>query len=102
MTTAMLAATFTISPASDRVGTRLEGPPLPGHPLHAEGDRTSMPMVAGAVEATPTGLVVLGPDHPTTGGYPVVAVVAASSLERLFARPIGAPVRLVARTLRST
>jgi KipI family sensor histidine kinase inhibitor len=99
---AMLAATFTISAASDRVGTRLEGPPLPAHTLHADGDRASMPMVTGAVEVTPTGLVVLGPDHPTTGGYPVIAAVAASSLARLFARPIGAPVRLVARALPST
>ena len=50
-------------------------------------------MVRGAVEVTPTGLVVLGPDHPTTGGYPVVAVVPADALGALLALPIGAPAR---------
>lgn len=49
-------------------------------------------MVEGAIEVTPAGLVVLGPDHPTTGGYPVIGVVAAASLPRLFARPPGARV----------
>ena len=42
-------------------------------------DRKSTPMVPGAIELTPSGLVVLGPDHPTTGGYPVVAVVAVAT-----------------------
>jgi allophanate hydrolase subunit 2 len=27
--------------------------------------------------------VVLGPDHPVTGGYPVIAVVADRHLDRL-------------------
>jgi allophanate hydrolase subunit 2 len=52
-------------------------------------------MVPGAVEVTPTGLVVLGPDHPTTGGYPVIAVLPSASLAALLARPTGARVRLV-------
>ena len=52
-------------------------------------------MVAGAIELTPAGLVVLGPDHPTTGGYPVIAVVPTHALGRLLGRPIGARVRLV-------
>ena len=51
-------------------------------------------MVIGAIELTPSGLIVLGPDHPTTGGYPVVAVVASDDVDRLFARPVGAAVRL--------
>jgi allophanate hydrolase subunit 2 len=52
-------------------------------------------MVRGAIELTPSGLVVLGPDHPTTGGYPVVAVVTSDALGRLLGRPIGARVRFV-------
>lgn len=60
-----------------------------------------MPMVLGAIEVTPSGLVVLGPDHPTTGGYPVVAVVTSASLGSLFARPAGTPLRfaLASRTV---
>jgi KipI family sensor histidine kinase inhibitor len=94
---AIVGATFTIGAASDRVGTRLEGAPLPPHSMHTARDRASMPMVCGAIEVTPAGLIVLGPDHPTTGGYPVIAVVTTASRARLFAHPIGARVRLIAR-----
>jgi allophanate hydrolase subunit 2 len=92
---AMLAATFTVDAASDRVGTRLLGPRLPAHPMQSAHDRASAPMVLGAIELTPSGLVVLGPDHPTTGGYPVIAVVRASSLGDMFSRAVGARVRFV-------
>lgn len=87
---AMTRATFRVAPSSDRTGTRLEGPTLPIDP---EPARASTPMVRGAIQLTPSGLVVLGPDHPTTGGYPVVAVVAHASLNRLFSRPLGGAVR---------
>lgn len=83
-----------VSAASDRTGTRLDGL-APGATDLASHARRSTPMVLGAIELTPSGLIVLGPDHPTTGGYPVVAVVRSSSLDRLFARPIGAAVRFV-------
>jgi KipI family sensor histidine kinase inhibitor len=87
----LLDATFAISPVSDRVGTRLEGPPVvAAQPATA---RRSGPMVLGAIQVTPSGLVVLGPDHPTTGGYPVIAVVRASSRDAFFAKPPGASVR---------
>ncbi|MBX3229527.1 MAG: carboxyltransferase domain-containing protein [Labilithrix sp.] len=81
---------FTISSTSDRSGTRLTG----GEGLHTDaGTRPSTPMLEGAIELTPSGLVVLGPDHPTTGGYPVVALLRAHSRDRFFTRPLGAPVR---------
>ena len=38
--------------------------------------------------------VVFGPDHPTTGGYPVIAVVAAPSLDTLAHLTPGAEVHL--------
>ncbi len=88
---AIVRAELRISPASDRTGTRLEGA-LPEAPP-AGMARRSTPMTIGAIERTPSGLVVLGPDHPTTGGYPVVAVVRSSSLDRFMARPVGATVR---------
>jgi allophanate hydrolase subunit 2 len=88
-TAALLAADFTISPLGDRVGVRLAGPRLDAAPLSS-----SAPMVRGAIQATPSGeLVVLGPDHPTTGGYPVVAVVVSADLERLLLLRPGAHVR---------
>lgn len=84
----LLGSTFTIATTSNRVGTRLEGPPIPATGVAI--DRASAPMVKGAIELTPAGLVVLGPDHPTTGGYPVVAVVREHALDALLARPAGA------------
>jgi allophanate hydrolase subunit 2 len=51
-------------------------------------------MVAGAIEVPPSGApIVLGPDHPTTGGYPVIAVVLHADLGRFHARRLGATIR---------
>lgn len=66
-----------LDPQSDRIGVRLIGEPLPVPP----GDLPSKPMVLGAVQLPPNGLpIILGPDHPTTGGYPVIAVVTSRSM----------------------
>ena len=54
-------------------------------------------MVRGAIERTPAGFIVLGPDHPTTGGYPVVAVLREEAMDRFFATPVGHPVRFTER-----
>lgn len=83
----LAAGPWTVSAASDRVGLRLDGPVLrrrePGRELPSE------PLVRGALQVPPDGRpVLLGPDHPTSGGYPVVAVVADTFLDRLAqARP---------------
>ncbi|HEX5740416.1 MAG TPA: biotin-dependent carboxyltransferase family protein [Pilimelia sp.] len=84
----LAAATWSVSPHSDRVAVRLTGPPLRWRdpqppPLRSE------PMVRGAVQVPPDGQpLICGPDHPTTGGYPVVAVVHPAHLPRLAqARP---------------
>jgi allophanate hydrolase subunit 2 len=92
----LCAGDYQISPASDRVGTRLVGPALsPG------GDGASRPMVKGAIEVPPDGApIVLGPEHPTTGGYPVIAVIASVDLGRFFARRIGARVRFTSAAAR--
>ena len=85
----LLSSVFALSAVSDRMGARLEGARLPSAAVER-----SMPMVAGAIEVPPSGEpIVLGPDHPTTGGYPVVAVLALGELGRLYQRAIGAPVR---------
>jgi allophanate hydrolase subunit 2 len=85
-------ASWTLGARSDRTGLVLEGPPLATWPRDAEAD--SLPMVPGAVQLPPDGRpIVLGVDHPVSGGYPVVAVVAHADLEALFTRPLGASVR---------
>lgn len=65
---------WTVSELSNRVGTRLSGSPLrsrfPDRQLPSEG------ATRGAIQVPPNGLpLILGPDHPVTGGYPVIGVV---------------------------
>lgn len=91
----LASAPYRILPSSDRVGTRLAGPPLPRTPGFRERSR---PMVCGAVEVPGDGQpIVLGPEHPTTGGYPVIGVIASAELGRFFAIRLGGFVRFVLR-----
>jgi biotin-dependent carboxylase-like uncharacterized protein len=70
---ALLAATWTVRPESDRVGVRLDGPVLA---RARPGELPSEPTLPGAVQVPPDGRpIVFGPDAPVTGGYPVIAVV---------------------------
>ena len=78
---AMLASPWTINPASDRVGLRLDGAPLPGTQL---AELASHGVVAGTIQVPPDRRpIVLLIDHQPTGGYPVVAVVITADLDRL-------------------
>lgn len=74
----LCASAYVVGAASNRVGLRLEGEPvvrLRDEELPSEG------MVLGAVQVPPDGRpVVLLADHPTTGGYPVLAVVHPDDL----------------------
>jgi biotin-dependent carboxylase-like uncharacterized protein len=69
---------YTVSPDSDRIGLRLVGDPLP---LTSYDELPSEGVVLGSVQVPPDGRpVVFLADHPTTGGYPVVAVVEPTDL----------------------
>jgi biotin-dependent carboxylase-like uncharacterized protein len=93
---AFFAFTFVVDARSDRVGTRLAGPRLVCPEEAQDSAAVSAPMVRGAIQVPPSGEpVVLGPDHPTTGGYPVIATVTRAHLGLLEARSIGAAVRFV-------
>jgi KipI family sensor histidine kinase inhibitor len=77
----LAASVFVVDPMSDRVGLRLdpvgEGPALG----RRAGELVSQPMLNGAVQVPPSGKpVVLGPDHATLGGYPVIATVITADL----------------------
>ncbi len=68
-------AEFVVSLQSDRSGVRLEG--RIGTSTHG-GRMPSEGMMHGAVQIPESGMpIVLMADHPTTGGYPVIACVAA-------------------------
>ena len=69
---------YEVTDHSDRVGARLAGPPL-----ERSGDQAvpSEGIALGSVQVPRDGLpLVFLADHPTTGGYPVVAVVHPADL----------------------
>jgi biotin-dependent carboxylase-like uncharacterized protein len=73
-----LAGPWRVSPSSNRVGVRLEGPRIERvrhEELLSEG------VVTGALQVPSSGQpILLLNDHPTTGGYPVIGVVHAGDL----------------------
>ena len=73
----LFAAPYRVSRDADRMGYRLEGPPL----VISGDELLSFGLVAGAVQLPPNGqLILLMADHHTAGGYPVVATVVSASL----------------------
>ena len=90
---ALVHTIWMVSDRSDRVGMRLEGRPLqyrvPDRVLPSEG------ATRGAIQVPPNGLpVILGPDHPVTGGYPVVGVIADEHIDKVAQVRPGQYVRL--------
>ena len=93
---ALIGEPYVLSVKSNRVGARLSGPPLTRATL---GELPSEGIVLGAVQVPADGqpLVFLA-DHPTTGGYPVIAVVHRADLPLLAQARPGTAVRFVAWT----
>lgn len=62
----------------------------------AGGERdevASSPTAIGAIQLPGGGApIVVGPDGPTTGGYPIVAVIARADLDAFHEIALGAPV----------
>ncbi|MCP3816968.1 biotin-dependent carboxyltransferase family protein [Streptomyces sp. A3M-1-3] len=81
---------YRVSPASNRVGLRTEGPPLA---RARNGELPSEGMVLGAVQVPPDGLpVIFLADHPVTGGYPVIGVVPEPQLPAAAQAVPGTPL----------
>ena len=88
----LVSQEWLVTPRSDRVGIRLQG----DVPLERaiEGELPSEGAVTGAVQVPPSGQPVLfGPDHPVTGGYPIVAALTDAALDTAGQLPPGACVR---------
>ena len=78
---ALRRTTWTVGADSNRVGVRLDGPPLA---RHERPELASEGLVRGAVQVPASGRpVIFLADHPTTGGYPVVAVVDDADTDAL-------------------
>lgn len=87
----LFTSEYKVSTDSNRVGIRLLGPALT-RAVHDE--LPSEGLVRGAIQIPPSGQpVIFGPDHPTTGGYPVVGVLAPTSSDALAHASPGQAVR---------
>jgi antagonist of KipI len=87
---------FCVSPASDRMGLRLQGPALP---VPAR-EMVSEPVCPGTVQVTRDGqCIILGVDGQTIGGYPRVAQVVSAHLEWLGQLRPGERIRFEYATL---
>jgi biotin-dependent carboxylase-like uncharacterized protein len=75
---ALAGATYAVGSESNRIGLRLEGERIR---WRGQDELPSEGMVLGAVQVPPNGQpVIFLNDHPTTGGYPVIAVVVPDDL----------------------
>jgi len=89
----LIRTNWQVTNRSDRVGMRLIGMPLeyrwPDRQLASEG------ATRGAIQVPPNGFpVILGPDHPATGGYPVIGVVTDEDIDKVAQIRPGQTVRL--------
>jgi biotin-dependent carboxylase-like uncharacterized protein len=76
---ALLESTYTVSQASDRMGMRLDGPPLEhsakGYNIVSDG------IAHGSIQVPGNGLpIILLADRQTTGGYPKIAAVISADI----------------------
>jgi antagonist of KipI len=75
---ALQSSPYRLSPQSDRMGFRLEGPPLP----HARrGGMISEATAIGSLQVPPDGVpILLMADRQTTGGYPKIATAITADI----------------------
>jgi 5-oxoprolinase (ATP-hydrolysing) subunit C len=88
-----LDAEWRVSPRSDRMGYRLEGPKL----AHADGyNIVSDGTVPGSIQVPGNGQpLALLADRGTTGGYPKIATIITADLPRFAQTQAGGRVRFV-------
>ncbi|HEX8427817.1 biotin-dependent carboxyltransferase family protein [Hymenobacter sp.] len=82
---------FTVTPSSDRMGYRLQGPELQ---RHNQQEILSTAVTFGTVQVPAAGLpIILMADHQTTGGYPRIAQVISADFSCLAQLPLGSKIR---------
>lgn len=87
----LIETLWRVSSEVSRVGARLAGPPLQ---RAGNAELPSEGLVTGAIQVPPDGRpVVMLADHPTTGGYPVLAVVDPTDVATVAQRRPGAELR---------
>jgi biotin-dependent carboxylase-like uncharacterized protein len=89
----LLERQWTVSSSVSRVGVRLHAGDFT---LATDRRLASEGLVDGAIQITPTGEpIIMLANHPTTGGYPVIAVVEPDDLSIVAQLPPGTHLRFV-------
>jgi biotin-dependent carboxylase-like uncharacterized protein len=90
----LVSKEFVVSKRSDRMGMRLEGPPL----AHRDGyNIVSDGIATGAIQVPGSGQpILLLADHQTTGGYPKIGTVISADIAVVGRRKPGDPMRFTA------
>ena len=89
--TTFFSTPFTVTRESDRMGYRLDGPPLT---VLGATDILSEGAVTGSVQVPSSGLpIVLMADRPPTGGYAKIATVISPDVRRIAQLAPGASMR---------
>jgi len=92
---ALTRSQWKVSNDSSRVGVRLVAGRFERTSI-AEVDLSSLGLVEGAIQITPSGEpIVMMSNHPTTGGYPVIAVVDPLDVGLIAQSPPGTVLRFV-------
>jgi biotin-dependent carboxylase-like uncharacterized protein len=86
-------APWRITPQSNRMGSRLEGPELK---RKRPCDMLSSGVISGTIQVPPSGQpIILMGDAQTTGGYPRIGVVIRADHWKLAQAPLGACLRFL-------
>ena len=87
----LLDADYVVTSSLNRIGIRLSGPQITWNSterLPSEG------VLTGSIQIAADGQpLIFGPDHPTTGGYPVIAVVDDRALATVAQLSPGTTIR---------
>jgi allophanate hydrolase subunit 2 len=68
--------------------------------ISTTGEITSLPVIPGAIQITPSGeAIILGPDSGVTGGYPIAGFISTAELPRLAAIQAGDMIEFSESTL---
>ena len=93
----LLSGAYVLTPQSDRMGYRLDGPPIE---RTEAGEVLSEAMPFGGLQVPPDGRpILLMADRQTTGGYPLIGTVISADLPRAGQLAPGDSVRFGAVTL---
>ena len=78
---------YEVSTQSNRMGYRLQGPSLK---FKQSGNLLSAAVVTGAIQVPPDGQpIILAADHQTTGGYPILGVIARVDFPKVAQLGVG-------------